>query len=740
MVGGGMVGFELTGSEQCFVALGEAIDASKPHYLVTFGEGSNEGISIKRFTEKGYKLLVMQTNKGFKGLNLDPAKPVKAWVSYDKGLFIIGHGELGQNPVLVYHDFVYLENISQVGFGASGSSDGSVSNVAIAAPVNLELEDPASLYVQTSSYVPSVSGPLDIILPFWYRIRQEEEKLVLYDRITNQSWFVAGMPQQGTLYSFLATIQEDGFLSMATAKEPDSPIQMAIKRDVIAMQANADLERQKANIVAQIGQLDAARVASAASVLRVKAEGKGKEAETTSAAANGLAGGLAMGAAGTNAIFFSTAIATGIAGSEIAKSLNASATSMMVEAAKIDEEAGRVADAARREAINNQEKALRLEQKANLLAGNAKFAFKGVNAYVYTDDAKRPELGEASLSPEVIGARNYVTEEMNSVGQVTPNSPEAYDSIIGGLQDIVYRTTNCFIVTDIVRKKFVDKVDDLIQAYPEVYGETINVRIVNKLINLLMTAINNSYLIHPVQDAQTRDTFYTWMNKQAQGLIEAQLAIDLKACYGEYIWLPVSLDDSPDNFTLSFEASGQNDLFVAFVSEPARIRNSSTEIYEIKINNDKSSVCIESLGQAVTLLTKEQYKDGAIISPYKAQKYTISLKDGVISLQVGSAAPVTWTDRYPKKGMRWIGISNWDKPVSFSKLRIQPGRSIAAAAQAAVKAVEAIEVIDAGDEEGYQEAPVAVEQKKASKAAKKQQPKAAKKAGAPKASKKVTRI
>ncbi|MBM3893295.1 hypothetical protein FJ365_02740 [Candidatus Dependentiae bacterium] len=667
--GGATVGFSMQGGQQCGLVLGEAAAQSKTHYIVTFGEGNNEGISVKRSVPgKPYRVISFQPNKDFAGLNLDPTRPVKAWVSYNNGAFVIGAGEIGENPVFACSDMFGSSNIQEVGFVALGNSACTVSDISLAAPLELGTEQISGAYeANVARFMPHVSGNINIVLPFWYRMSQEGPSLKLYDKITNQSFFVAGMPQQGTLYSFLATIGPDGFMSMATAAEPNNPLQKAISRQIVTLQANAQLEQQKAALIAQKGQLDSTSAQDKVQILNAKAAAMTAEAQNVSGSISGLAGGLSMAGPGGAVI----ALGIGLSGIATTTTMFKMASNMQVEAAKLGVSANEISTAAQREALNNQANAAKMQQEASLLQGNASFAFKSVNSYVFTDVPSRPPLGDASLTPELIEARNAVTGMMAQLNLL--NVREAYEPLLSGLQEIVYRTTNCFVITPVVKKQFIDKMKDLVQAYPQVYGEQLDARVMNKLISLLMTSINNCYLISPFEDASTRDSMYSWANKQAQALIAAQGGIDLCPCYGEYIWLPYRVDSSSaDNLTISFQAGGKNDLFIAFAKEPARVRNTTAPLYELKINNTKTTVSLQSLGQSVPLLSKEDYKNGSIMSDLEPRTYTITLNgsaDGpTISLKIGDSKTFTWTDKYPYKGMRWIGISCWADPISITNL------------------------------------------------------------------------
>ncbi len=667
--GGATVGFSMQGAQQCGLVLGEATDQSKTHYIVTFGEGNNEGISVKRSVPgKPYRVISFQSNKDFSGLNLDPNKPVKAWVSYNNGAFVIGAGEIGENPVFACSDMFGSSNIQQVGFVALGSSACTVSEVSLAAPLGLSTEQISGAYeANVGRFMPHVSGSVNIVLPFWYRMSQEGPSLKLYDKITNQSFFVAGMPQQGTLYSFLATIGPDGFMSMATAAEPNNPLQKAISRQVVTLQANAQLEQQKAALIAQKGQLDSTSAQDKVQLLNAKAAAMTAEAQNVSGSMNALAGGLSMAGPGGAVI----GLGIGLSGLATTTTMYKLASNMQVEAAKAGISAAEISTAAQREALNNQANAAKMQQEASLLQGNASFAFKSVNSYVFTDVPSRPPLGDASLTPELIEARNAVTGMMAQLNLL--DVKQAYEPLLSGLQEIVYRTINCFVITPVVKKQFIDKMKDLVQAYPQVYGEQLDARVMNKLISLLMTSINNCYLINPFEDASTRDSMYSWANKQAQALIAAQGGIDLCPCYGEYIWLPYKVDaSSADKLSISFQAGGRNDLFVAFAKEPARVRNTTAPLYELKINNTKATVSLQSLGQSIPLLSKEDYKDGSIMSDLEPRTYTITLNGSAagptISLKIGDSKAFTWTDKYPYKGMRWIGISCWADPISITNL------------------------------------------------------------------------
>ncbi|NDD55733.1 hypothetical protein EBZ39_18025, partial [bacterium] len=315
--------------------------------------------------------------------------------------------------------------------------------------------------------------------------------------------------------------------------------------------------------------------------------------------------------------------------------------------------------------------------------GNAQFAFKSAKAYVYVDAPQRPALGDAQVPPDAIANRKKVTDIMTATSMIPLNSQQGFERLLSMLQDVEYMVTHYYVMEDFSKKKFIDKMEELFNAFPALYGADLNVRIINNLINLLLTAINNGYLVNAQTDAAKRELWYSWINKLAQLILLQTKSIRLNACYGEYIWLPFDISGQ-DDLTVTFEAEGQHDVFVGFAQEPDRMRNTNKEMYEVCIggwNNTKTAIRLQSLGDSVATFNKKDFPQ-AMLNTYKRQRYTVSYKDGIISVQTEGGKPIAWKDPYPLTGLKWIGLSTWDVPISFSNITVTSGKGNVQAADA----------------------------------------------------------
>ena len=688
--GNGTVSFEVKGTEQVVLALGTNTKG-QPSYLITFGEGNNEGLSLKRWNEakKTYTRLALMPNKGYKGLDLKPDDWNKVWVSFDDGVFVIGTGDVVNanedpnfypNAAFVYQDIAYPERIQFTGFGAFGKDGASIRNLSIAPPVTLGVAIPLEDYDQIATKSAPYQGPITVILPFDYKIYQVGASLKVDDHINSQSYFIAGMPQQGALYYFMGLIKDDGFLQMAPSKDPDNPLQVAINREIVTTAASADLARAKTDILSKQSDLIKALAVAQGDKDRAAAQGMFQAANVAVSAGTGIA---SAGAFSQSPAIALTAIGMGSAIAAGGIAVASSAAARMADAASKDLDGAKAAAVVQRQTLNNQMQAEELNFRAKLLSGNAQFAFKSAKAYVYVDAPQRPALGDAQVPPDAIANRKKVTDIMTATSMIPLNSQQGFERLLSMLQDVEYMVTHYYVMEDFSKKKFIDKMEELFNAFPALYGTDLNVRIINNLINLLLTAINNGYLVNAQTDAAKRELWYSWINKLAQLILLQTKSIRLNACYGEYIWLPFDISGQ-DDLTVTFEAEGQHDVFVGFAQEPDRMRNTNKEMYEVCIggwNNTKTAIRLQSLGDSVATFNKKDFPQ-AMLNTYKRQRYTVSYKDGIISVQPEGGKPIAWKDPYPLTGLKWIGLSTWDVPISFSNITVTSGKGNVQAADA----------------------------------------------------------
>ncbi|NCX96963.1 MAG: hypothetical protein EBX41_11285 [Chitinophagia bacterium] len=274
------------------------------------------------------------------------------------------------------------------------------------------------------------------------------------------------------------------------------------------------------------------------------------------------------------------------------------------------------------------------------------------------------------MPAEVIEARTKVETLLQELDTLQPNTPANFETLVAKTSTIMVMLTHAYIVSDLVSKKTASILEALFTSYPKTFSaKKANPRVVNSLLNLFIGAINNAYLIG--SDNEQKETYYIWANKVAHDLLKETNSITLDNCFGEYIWLPVTAAND-ETLEVSMEIAGTKDAFVCFSDDSIMVRNSGNEMYEIQLGafDNKSMVMrLQSLGKAFKTIDKKEFPGGCL-NPFKPTSITVSYKKGVISISDGSGKSTTWTDPYPVKGITWIGISSWESPITFDKIKV----------------------------------------------------------------------
>ena len=198
-------------------------------------------------------------------------------------------------------------------------------------------------------------------------------------------------------------------------------------------------------------------------------------------------------------------------------------------------------------------------------------------------------------------------------------------------------------------------------------------------MNMLIRALSNTYLINPEskQDQAARDSWYKTILEISTDIFKyakKDTAINLQPLYGEYVWFPAPLPLEDDGMVI-FEANALGDVFIGFAQEPFRVRNTDNKLYEVTLGgweNTRHVIRIKSLGKSAKTLTKEENPD-AMFRQNKFEAYWVSLKNGLV--RVGKGAPgknmiMEWQDPFPWKGIKYVGFSNWDIPITLRNVQV----------------------------------------------------------------------
>lgn len=670
----GSISFEIQGTDEVVLALGSSASNTTKHYAIVFSSGK-DCITIKKWDtkKKTYITRASLPKATYPALELKPDKSIPVWVSYQDGMFAIGNGSIGQKPVFVFNDLNDYEGIHTVGFGTFGKNPATIKNLQATPPVIMSIEQKGQDYQTDQDYY-QFKGAVTIIMPFEYQFTQKDASVIATDRLSNEVFYAGATPGGGNLFKFLLKVNLDGYPELVWETEPENATQKKVQQAIVQTASAAELARAKSDLEAKEGARVHALATAQSKIERAKAEGTMDVASTMT----GVASALGMAGGGGNISGgIALAVAAGIGvGGIVASSV---ASSQVVEAAKMDYEGAKVEALQKAKSQELEAAGNNLQFQSNLLAGNANFAFKSPNSYVFVDSPVRQALGGADIPDDVKANAQKTISLMNQAVLVKPTSAKNFEVLVTLLQQIVFLCTHSFVITDLLKKNINLSISDLFTAYDKLFAAKPDIRVTNDFINLLLTAVNNGYLFSSTTDKQSKENIYVWINKLAQNLLMKNPTITLKPCFGEYIWLPVPMAQA-DQGGLQITVDGMHDVFVCFAKEPLRVRNSTIDIYEINLagwDNTKHAIRVQSLGRSVKEFTKAKYPD-TMMNPYAPQTYTIMLDNGKITIEC-QGQTMTWKDPYPIKGIKWIGISCWDTDVNFKQLKMLKGSSAAPA-------------------------------------------------------------
>ena len=312
-------------------------------------------------------------------------------------------------------------------------------------------------------------------------------------------------------------------------------------------------------------------------------------------------------------------------------------------------------------------------------------AYRDASAYVYTDKMSTTDLGSASIPPEAQANALDAKNKIDLGGKWTPSSTDKYERLISLYQQVIYLVNHPYVVQDpSIKPNLFNSIAGLYKArqvlYPGLDYEGAQAAY-NSLLNLLISAHDNQYLIDPddSDESKQKDVWYTWINELTRDLLAGHAAteVELKPFHGEYLWLSDALPKENEGIVI-FEAKGLNDVFVAFGQSPFKTRNTTNEIYEVNIGcyeNSRTAIRVQSLDTPIAQFNKQEKPD-AMLSPLEFKRFWLGINKGTITLGKGdiSAANVIleWTDIYPISRLKYVGFSTWNAPILFRNIYVGP--------------------------------------------------------------------
>lgn len=602
---------------------------------------SSRGIFIKKTTdEKPCATITFEDATELAGKHF--------WVSYNKGLFFVGEGKLtdGKSLRLLggFKDLDPIKGIRKVTF-----SDDLINKVAIATPIMLAMGNDLLYGTQRKA---SVGGSLTVLQPFEYRFSQDDKAVVITNEVTDKSYSVKAIPQEGAVYKFDCTIDNKG-IPLLESKEPPTnsykdAVEAVVKR-ANAMLAQGELEREGEK---KLQEIEKAKKKAEAEVISKSAEAS-KEigealadvgAKASSGGPIGAIVGAGMTALGQGGILASSGL------KHAAALIESAATLKQLEGETV--------------LLKKEMEEKRQKFQADLAGGLAASAFRALDSYVFID--KKPELLFTSSSLDSNIQKNK--EELESLikDNATPTIAQA--------EKMVDLITHVGVIKD-SRASLIRIIDDLAVKEKNDPGA---------LIRLLFSAYNNIYLGAPDIKQEWLSSILLLAREQLEACLEeSSNSFTMRNYFGEYVWIPQALPGNGAGL-FTFEAQGLNDLFVCFASEDAfdrAIRNTHKEIYEVVIggwDNKKSVIRTESLGRSVQEVYTKDNPNAKLnrlgsSKSSKNKQYWINVKNGRITVGRGTPGEgifLDWTDPYPPK-VKYIGLSCWNSHVTLSNLKVK---------------------------------------------------------------------
>lgn len=319
--------------------------------------------------------------------------------------------------------------------------------------------------------------------------------------------------------------------------------------------------------------------------------------------------------------------------------------------------------------------------------------YRDTNAYVYTDKMSTTDLGSANIPPEAQANALDAKNKIDLGGKWTPSSTDKYERLISLYQQVIYLINHPFVVQDpSIKPNLFNSIAALYKArqilYPGLDYEGAQAAY-NSLLNLLISAHDNQYLINPddSDESKQKDIWYTWINELTRDLLagNAKTEVELKPFHGEYLWLSNALPKENEGIVV-FEAKGLNDVFIAFGQAPFKTRNTTNEIYEVNIgcyDNSRTAIRVQSLDTPIAEFNKQQKPD-AMLNPLEFKRFWLGINKGTLTLGKGDIAAsnviLEWTDIYPISRLKYVGLSTWNAPILFRNIYVGPFTDYATAA------------------------------------------------------------
>lgn len=645
--GRGTISFQKKGSGPATISIALAASDDAPQINIPVGSACSEPITVQYKDSTTGELTQEQI-----GVVCDPYESndnefETYWVSNLYGQFTVGHsqpvtlpsGETipaipGTNPIacVTVSD---LATAATLGLSADPdltSNTITLKNIAIQPAAELEVHVPEG-YVERRKF----AGNLQVSYPFAYQFRQSGQSVEVRDQISGETWYPAATPQQMATYFFNATISSAGNITLAEQGSSKNPVKFGMSAAAVGLQQAAGLVNMTATQVGQSGTEIISQIITA---------------------------GASIGIAG---------VAIGVNISAAALSANAKYgfrdQNSYVYKEKVVHDVN---------ATNN----LPPEVSANIASITALLAEAASYKQGIIDRFSIDKLAEANAKLKAQGALYFRALADRHIEQL-----KLFEQYVGCFKKSIYLITHPAIGNNpAIKKGIAEGLFYINQCIKSLYtGPTDGPQktiMTSTVITLLLAAQRNGYLLNPkLNDDQIRSKLWEeWIQTLAGDVLTTNTSqgITVDPLFGQYLWLkdPFLLPLS-SNGSVYFEAQSIGDIFACLINAPGEVRNTEKDLYEIVFggaNNTKSFLRIKSLGRSVAEISAED-NPLAAVDTLGTEKFWISIKNGTISAgkgQWGEGKLLEWTDPYPLPDVRYIGLSSWNNPVTFSNIHVGP--------------------------------------------------------------------
>lgn len=666
---------------------------------LSFGVQARQNVSLvmKNNDNQGYRvifgsnnknLVIQKNNQAVISLNAEVIQDAQLfedviknfWVSIQGGLIIVGQGNIGDQILLAWQDQDPIVGINRFGFEPYDHIQ-KISKLTFAPNIILVTEknqDLSKFYLNKQNIIGSVS----FVRPFDYSLIQTGQFVTLQNKFTGETFQLVATPQQQARYPFNLIINQLGV--------PQIMLTQAAKNAKGLMNA-----KEEAKILEAVGGVVSAVGQVGGSILQYKAQTKVFDAQNTLTQDRSSFDFMnrqaqerqqkkdakkITAAGGTPPPKEKLPEIKSITHAELKRGGVTSAQGVIMSAGAAAATAAAAAAGA----------GLKAAAAKGLI--NAEFAYRKHDSYVLVEDVKRELSAQESIPEEAKDNQKIVVELLQKAatlsfekkyttvkdprdGSLKPKIIDEFPQLLALYQSILNHINHFYVVQDARVKKAIyaglQKFASYAPKRKEYYRD---------FMDLFTSAITNPYLINPkiADDISGKNIWHYSLASLGFIMFNALIqqpkaSATIPALFGGYLWLPGEMSD--DTGWITFEAKGQNDLFVGFSQKITEIRNTNNDVYEIVFgswNNTKTEIRVVSLGRPAVQITEKQAPD-AMLHSKRYKKYWIQFKKGTISLgsgkDIGKNELLSWNDPYPFQGMKYIGIGSWDGPIKIRKIK-----------------------------------------------------------------------